>query len=251
MLGKLIKHEYIYLLKRFSIIYVVYLCSALLLKLLSLFDVEYSADNPLYYTYSSVLFITSSVFVILTSALAFLTIADNIRRFKKNMFSDEGYLTNTLPVTATQHIVAKLIAGATNYLVSFLCLFLGFFIVVQSEVIEILSLFKEMFEELEVSQIICVLLLSLSVYIAFMLFGYFVSALGSMANSKWLVGAAVTIAAFFFVTTAVSWIYSGLMLSNIESVEAVMLVFTAFFAACAAVFYLLTVNIIKKHLNLQ
>ena len=44
------------------------------------------------------------------------------------MFSHEGYLTNTLPVTPAQHVIAKVIVGAVNYMISFLVIYLGMLI---------------------------------------------------------------------------------------------------------------------------
>lgn len=46
-------------------------------------------------------------------------------RFYKNMFSDEGYLTFTLPVTATQNLWAKLITGSVWQIVFLLVSFLS------------------------------------------------------------------------------------------------------------------------------
>lgn len=251
MLGKLIKHEYIYLLKRFSIFYIIYLCSALLVKVFTLIDIDYDPDNPLYYTLTAAIMCVSMVYMVFTGFLALMTVIDNMRRFKKNMFSDEGYLTNTLPVTATEHIVAKIIAGATNYIVSLLIIFLGLLIVVSSEALEILRVFGEVLEEITVSQFFCMLLMMVTGYIAFMLFGYFLCSINSMANSKGCVGGILGIAIFFFNVMALSWIFTGIEMNNVETPEAFMLIFSAYFAVVGAIMYFLTVNIIKKHLNLQ
>ena len=50
-----------------------------------------------------------SVFLVI--GLVLLGIVTVVVRFYQNLISDEGYLSFTLPVTATQHIVAKLLTG--------------------------------------------------------------------------------------------------------------------------------------------
>lgn len=57
-----------------------------------------------------VLFFT--LFIILISMLAFAVQLVIAVRFYKNLFSSEGYLTHTLPVTSGQHLLAKTISGS-------------------------------------------------------------------------------------------------------------------------------------------
>ena len=63
-----------------------------------------------------VLFYILSYAMILIAA-SVLTQILMIQRYYKNLFTDEGYLTNVLPVSATDHILAKmLVFGACNIL---------------------------------------------------------------------------------------------------------------------------------------
>ena len=63
-----------------------------------------------------VLFYILSYAIILIAA-SVLTQILMIQRYYKNLFTDEGYLTNVLPVSATDHILAKmLVFGAWNIL---------------------------------------------------------------------------------------------------------------------------------------
>ena len=63
-----------------------------------------------------VLFYILSYAMILIAA-SVLTQILMIQRYYKNLFTDEGYLTNVLPVSATDHILAKmLVFGAWNIL---------------------------------------------------------------------------------------------------------------------------------------
>lgn len=69
--------------------------------------------------------------VIAVSIVAFVMI---IRRFYASFFTDEGYLTFTLPVTVNQHIMSKFVTAyvweALSVVVSIVCVFvMGFFAV--------------------------------------------------------------------------------------------------------------------------
>ncbi|MBQ8123792.1 MAG: hypothetical protein IJ170_10905 [Ruminococcus sp.] len=254
MLVKLIKHEYIYLAKTFTPIYIIFLISAILVRLFAGIDMDFD-DNALSYTLVAVVFCVTMIFGGLCGIMAFLTVIDNVRRFKKNMFSDEGYLTNTLPVTATEHIVAKLIAGATNYILSFVVLLIGVMIVEKNASISILKAFYEFItdKEVDLSIKLSAILLGFLGYICLLLLGYLLSALNSMINGKGCLSGIVASAVLIFVVFSISRIF-GLMVDSEyfpDHPTAAILVFCGFFAAGAAVMYLLIVNIIKNHLTLQ
>lgn len=51
-------------------------------------------------------------FIIVAIGVQLFTYVQIIRRFYKNMFSDEGYLTNTLPVKPWELLVSKVLIGA-------------------------------------------------------------------------------------------------------------------------------------------
>ena len=153
----------------------------------------------------------------LCGIMAFLTVIDNVRRFKKNMFSDEGYLTNTLPVTATEHIVAKLIAGATNYILSFVVLLIGVMIVEKNASISILKAFYEFItdKEVDLSIKLSAILLGFLAYICLLLLGYLLSALNSMINGKGCLSGIVAGAVLIFVVFSISRIFSSVLSTTI------------------------------------
>ena len=256
MLGKLIKHEYIYIIRTFTPVYIVFLIAAVLVKCFTLIDdAEFEPNGALGFTLVAIVFCITLVFGGLAAFMALMTFVANVNRFKKNMFSDEGYLTNTLPVTATEHIVAKVIAGATNYLVSFVVLLIGIAIVSGSDS---LHMIQELYEvitspEIPLTTKLAGFLLGLLVFLSALLLFYLLTALNSMTNSKGCLGVIVGAAVFIFGIFAVSRIFAEMMTTDffIKSPTAALLVFCAFFAACGAVLYVILVNIIKNHLNLQ
>ena len=255
MLGKLLKHEMLYLIKTFSPLYIVYLILALSIRILSIFDkpIGHTDTGPAFYTLVVFAGIVGIAYGVLTGILALLTMIDNVRRFKNNMFTDEGYLTNTLPVTATEHIVAKLTAGIINYITSLLGILLGLFIISGDEASEIAAgLWKAITsDDIELSTKLCTLLLGFMVYISIQLLGYLVSALNNMVNSfKGFLSFGLGFASVIFGIIMISRI-SAFSISGDLSSEQTMLCICAFLLVCSIGMYLLIVNIIKRHLNLQ
>lgn len=68
-------------------------------------------------------------YIILIVVVIYTTIFLIIRRFYKNLFSDEGYLTWTLPVTPHQHLLAKTISGTLWMLFDYIVIILSLGIV--------------------------------------------------------------------------------------------------------------------------
>ncbi|MEG0804384.1 MAG: hypothetical protein RSF90_05465, partial [Pygmaiobacter sp.] len=68
-----------------------------------------------------------SVFVMLLFATFFIGFIVMLSRFSKNIYGDEGYLMNTLPVSPAQNIMAKTLCSAIITIVSLLvCALTGF-----------------------------------------------------------------------------------------------------------------------------
>ena len=98
MLGKLIKHEFKACSRYFLPIYV----ALLLIFLLNGFTLPKTSDSAI-----------SLIMIILLTSVTLLFIFINlyvtIKRFASSIYGEEGYLTNTLPVTVNQLIASKAI----------------------------------------------------------------------------------------------------------------------------------------------
>lgn len=101
MVKKLYKHEIEAYLRVWAPTQLVFLGIALLARLVQLFE----SDTTVYDIVNG-----SSIFAFVLALLVSfgLTFVFSIVRFYKNLFTGEGYLTFTLPVTPTQHILVKL-----------------------------------------------------------------------------------------------------------------------------------------------
>lgn len=119
MVKKLWKHEYLAWLRVLPLIYGITLAIAAMLRLVLVFE-----NDSVYYT------------IVLVSAIAMLMIAlivtaasatvFGIQRFYKNLFTGEGYLTHTLPVTPAAHLWVKVLTAVSFDIASLLvCLLAG------------------------------------------------------------------------------------------------------------------------------
>ena len=104
MVKKLLKQEFIYYIRSLIPVYIILMGISVLGRITHFFE----SDSWLYDIVgnASVAVYTVSVLAVLGFATAFIII-----RYYKNMFTGEGYLTLTLPVSYEQHLVAKLLSA--------------------------------------------------------------------------------------------------------------------------------------------
>lgn len=108
MLGKLIKYDLKSSAKLFLLIHGIFLIFCVIARLIYMDRLVLSIDNEMFIL-SLTLFIT--LFSLIISALMFFTVLQIAFRYYRNLFSREGYLSWTLPVSGLQHLWAKIISG--------------------------------------------------------------------------------------------------------------------------------------------
>ena len=103
MLGKLLKHDFKALFRNYGLLFI------------ALFGVTFLYKLYLLLPRNIVLEFTNSLmgvlYVVVILGCLFGTVVINIVRFYKNLVTDEGYLTFTLPVSSKQIIASKLISS--------------------------------------------------------------------------------------------------------------------------------------------
>lgn len=119
MVKKLWKHEYLAWLRVLPLIYGITLLIAAMLRIVLIFE-----NDSLYYgiVFGSAVFVFGmALLVTLSSATVF-----GIQRFYRNLFTGEGYLTHTLPVTPANHLWVKVLTAVSFDILSVLvCLLAG------------------------------------------------------------------------------------------------------------------------------
>ncbi len=114
MLRKLYKYEFLSLFRTLLPVYAAVLGFAVINRLSFLIN---SYENGIMETLQGFAVIGYVVSIIAVLAVGFITV---IIRFYKNLLTEEGYLTFTLPVTPNQHIICKLLCGVTVIVVNFI-----------------------------------------------------------------------------------------------------------------------------------
>lgn len=130
MLGKLIKYDLKYM-NRFLILIHAFLLGASLLIRFFLTGHILSADFQPEASHSLLLIcMTVLLCVLLLTGVYFSTYLIILARFYKNLFSDQGYLTHTLPVTTGRHLLSKIISGTIWGCANTLLILLSIYIIV-------------------------------------------------------------------------------------------------------------------------
>ena len=111
MVRKLFKHEMFYYIRSLLLVYIILGGIALIGRFIAFFEAD---------AVSYTILRGSSIFALVVAIIATLclTFVFVISRSYKNMFTGEGYLTLTLPVTATNHLFVKIVAAVLTYLIS-------------------------------------------------------------------------------------------------------------------------------------
>lgn len=185
MVRKLIKYDFASYRRLLLPVQLILLGIAALNRIVQLFE-DSSTVYQIVYTSSMVLYVISIIVALV------LTMVVGIVRFYQGMYSGEGYLSHTLPVTSTQHIFSKLIVSVLFYLGTFLAIFLSFMIVTFGELnIEIFKaagfLFGRMMTYTHghvILYVIEVVLMVLTGIIGGMLCFYFCISIGQLAQKR-------------------------------------------------------------------
>lgn len=272
MLGKLLKHEFKYSAKRFVPIYIAYCAAGLLIRIVMLvlgmdevFGESSNISNPALDLALTMSFIVLFIaFVFGAIGLLLYAIFGNVSRFHKNLFTDEGYLMNTLPVPSHSHILCKLISGLVWYAVTFVIVLAGVALAfgdIDSFKIFPYGIFNELFGDGWAYTLITYVL-GIVTYSAFLLLCYMGEGISSMMGGKKGI-AALTIIVALILNSIVSTLISTLVLSGIglgsydsvydlgDNYLVVYGVRLLYYTLVSIALFFLTNLIIKEHLNLE
>lgn len=134
MVKKLIKYDFMSYLRILLPVQLIVIGVALINRIIQFFEppltkTGYGVDTGSSAIYNSI-FVSSLVLYIISIVVCLLiTVIISVVRFYQGMYSNEGYLNHTLPVTAAQHIWAKLITSMLFYLGSLFAVFISFMII--------------------------------------------------------------------------------------------------------------------------
>lgn len=266
MLGKVLKYD----LKRLGQSLIPLYVITLILSIVVLGG-SYLTDIHQLFTiaYGTVLFF----FIILLMAVGIGTFFVSIQKFYQNLLKDEGYLTNTLPVTKNTLILSKVLSSCIFMAISSIVIALSLCIAfakfeiwtIVPKVYE-LGLFRQIMGMEEPFATIVLVIMCIISYIVQLLFFYFAIALGQRHNTNRLVYSFVYGLVLYSIQQVISLIFLGIfilvnpdvvsMLNNqvSPSVSILGVIYVGSMIISIVIglaYYFGTVYIFKKKLNLE
>lgn len=278
MVKKLIKYDFMSYLRILLPVQLIVIGVALINRIIQLFEPPltqngYGVDTGSSAVYNSI-FVSSLVLYIISIVVCLLiTVILSVVRFYQGMYSGEGYLNHTLPVTASQHIWAKLLTSMLFYLGSLFAVFLSFMVITFGDVN--IEVFKAAFYLLDKAfnsyganialYIVEVVILALSAATAMYLKLYCCLSVGQLAKKRKILlafgvyfGIYVVkqiIATVFIATVAVNFdlidrIGEWISVNGIAFIHILLCGAIVFYAVLSLVYFLINKYLMSKKLNL-
>lgn len=209
MLGKVLKYDLKSMGKSLFPLYAGLLGLALVLKFIGFIADNVSAFSFIY----SIMFI---FFIVLVIGGLFYTFFVSIMRYYKNLYSDEGYLTHTLPVSTGSLLFSKVFSSFIYIILSVIISFISIIIVLGfNDVFNVLKEGLEFFSlcfDMSVGTItlLAIFLLLLS-YICYVLMVYTGISLGNMHSKNKITFSVVYTVAIYYVTQILGVLMLGII----------------------------------------
>ena len=268
MVKTLFKHEFNYYFNSFIVFSPFLLLVALFVRFLLLF-------NPTNTIIKTTLIFSEITLYVGCFVVLFLAFILSLVRFYKNMFSQEGYLTLTLPVTNFQHLFVKVVTSFINIVLSILIVCLSLFIAT-TDFDAFFNTISEFFSLITANGNTFVNILSiilffivLIVYLVYLIMLYYCCiTVGQMSNKNRIVMAVLTYFGYYLITQFVGIIFvlafafglgdltfklfSPFFLANPEFLMLFIFLFCIIiYGAQIVLFYYIIMKILNKKLNLE
>ncbi len=267
MLGKLLKHEFRYYAKRYIPFAAVILAVAVVLCIMTrilggenAFELMYSEaaeSDSLYVIYMLLV----SVWGTASSVLMIYVFYGGISRFEKNIYTDEGYLMNTLPVKSSELVLSKFIGAVSCWIACNAVITFSSRLVYGHEDMSTLSvalMFSSTYnisDDGEISLQILSYVYEFITYCAFILLCYMCQSIRNRLASKR--GMAIFLgAAFLIINTIVIAFITGFVYAAEEDMgndysNALQLIMLVYYVIVSVAMFAITNGNIKNHLNLE
>ena len=270
MVKKLLKHEFIYYFRTFGVLLPIVLVIGAMTRVFRFFDNGNVLNEIALGSSSLMLFAACSALILLSTVVA-------VVRFYKNMYSSEGYLTFTLPVTNAQHIFVKLFVAIVCQAVCILTIVLSVSIAISGQLFaDVFRLIGSWIDGLfviygtanAIGFAIEAIILCVISPIMNMLLYYACITVGQMAKKNrilmsfgayfvYYVATQIVATAFSMVVTilgmagALDGITAWITNNANSAIHVFLCIAIVVYAAMATVFYLVTHRIMTKKLNLE
>lgn len=138
MLGKLIKHEFKAVSKILGILHI----ALAFTTIMGMIAISLTKDNRFEFIGE----LTLVLYILILIAVAVAVLIYIIVRFYRNLFKDEGYLMNTLPVKSYELIVSKLVVSFIWLIINGVCTAFSILLLVlsQTSFVDLLEFYNQM-----------------------------------------------------------------------------------------------------------
>lgn len=221
MLGKLMKHEWKAVAKILLVLHLALLAMAGVGRMLLSIEILKEKEN----LWGALLLVYMfSVFCVSVGSQIFLAV-----RFYKNMYTDEGYLTFTLPVKPWEHIFAKVSVASLWILIDIIVIIASILILVMNKEVmaDFVPAWNEMVSEIRannvmgVSEVILTIVVLLLSLVSVPLLYYVSISIGQLFHSHKLLASMVTYFIIANVIKIISAVGSSVyMLSSVDKLIA-------------------------------
>lgn len=142
MVSKLIKYDFRSYFRLLFPVQLIILGFALINRIIQFFEPPLDSVGGASTVYSGFFISSLVLYFIAIIVCVVMTVIVGIVRFYQGMYTNEGYLNHTLPVTPVQHIFAKLLTSFIFCLGGFFAIFLSFMVITIGDVnIEVFKAF--------------------------------------------------------------------------------------------------------------
>lgn len=258
MLKKLLKHEWIATGRKYGLFYLVLAA----VTIFTVFVWKINIDSTVVNVVQGIFF---GIYIITLIGVWFCSVGLAVIRFYKNMVSEEGYLTFTLPAKVEELVLAKFLVAMAWQLLTVVGIVLSLGLVVMSDgfgnLKMLLLLITEGLEETGMAlPLFCVMMAVSMIYQ--MLLYYLSIAIGQIFSGNKIAGSIVgyLIINFVMEMLMVAIMLTGGMIAGFENMDAYMNTETGMqmlvcgicmlMLVIAAVEYFATCRLLKKKLNL-
>lgn len=256
MLRKLMKYEFKATGRIMLPLYVVLLCLAIINKLF--IGVNFTEINI--EGYAGIPFMLSMMAYFATVVgVSIGTLFIIVQRFYKNIYGDEGYLMNTIPVSRLQNIVSKLLVSMIWVIASFIIGVISVLIMayIPNMFKDVISEFKILFSNQDMNTLLIIQFIVLAlVALAHEIMSFYASiSLGQLFSSKRLLGAFLAFMIIKFTEQSILAIGGVIFFNMVGSYnvhpQIIMLIGTIVVAIFFTILFYTTHYILKNKLNLE
>ena len=210
MLGKVLKYDIKSMGKSLFPLYLAILITAIVIRCFGFLAESFGV-------FKIINDLITGLFIVLLIGTFFYTFFVAIKRYYKNLYADESYLTHTLPVKVDTLLSSKVITSLIYIIVSSITVTLGLLIAMDmTAVIALVKVFLQqatiMFETQKLTIIIFGLLFMLLGYMTYVFMAYAGISLGQSHSNNKIVFSIVYCIALYYIGQIIMLIFLGIMM---------------------------------------